>query len=101
MGIYAHLILTDVSDTDLIVPTLVSDPAVFPFWAADFLIVAIVAAAMSSMDSVLLVRINPYKNLIAPFRATSSAATKSNGPLCGAGFAMTAAAMALNPPGIS
>ena len=30
VGIYAHLILTDVSDTDLIVPTLVSDPAVFP-----------------------------------------------------------------------
>ena len=29
VGIYAHLILADVSDTDLIVPTLVGDPAVF------------------------------------------------------------------------
>ena len=81
MGIYAHLILTDVSDTDLIVPTLVSDPAVFPFWAADFLIVAIVAAAMSSMDSVLLVAASTlYKNLIAPFVRPHPRPTKSNGP---------------------
>lgn len=101
VGIYAHLILTDVSDTDLIVPTLVSDPTVFPFWAADFLIVAIVAAAMSSMDSVLLVAASTlYKNLIAPFRATSSAAHQVKWTRFAVlGFAMTAAAMALNPPG--
>ena len=55
VGIYAHLILTDVTDTDLIVPSLVNDASVFPFWATDFLVVSILAAAMSSMDSVLLV----------------------------------------------
>ena len=82
-------------------PTLVSDPTVFPFWAADFLIVAIVAAAMSSMDSVLLVAASTlYKNLIAPFRATSSAAHQVKWTrIAVLGFAMTAAAMALNPPG--
>ena len=55
IGIYAHLILDNVTDTDLIVPTLVNDAAIFPFWVTDLLIVSIVSAAMSSMDSVLLV----------------------------------------------
>ena len=54
VGIYAHLIMTDVTDTDLIVPSLVNDASVFPLWATDFLVVSILAAAMSSMDSVLL-----------------------------------------------
>ena len=72
VGIYAHAILTDVTDTDLIVPLLVNDPAVFPIWATDFLIVSILAAAMSSMDSVLLVAASTlYKNLVAPFRQRS------------------------------
>ena len=31
IGIYAHLILDNVTDTDLIVPTLVNDAAIFPF----------------------------------------------------------------------
>ena len=39
VGIYAHLILTEVTDTDLIVPSLVNDASVFPLWATDFLIV--------------------------------------------------------------
>ena len=33
VGIYAHLILTEVTDTDLIVPSLVNDASVFPLWA--------------------------------------------------------------------
>ena len=69
IGIYAHLILDNVTDTDLIVPTLVNDAAIFPFWVTDLLIVSIVSAAMSSMDSVLLVASSTlYKNLIAPFK---------------------------------
>ncbi|NIR78083.1 MAG: sodium/proline symporter, partial [Gemmatimonadetes bacterium] len=42
-----------VSDTDLVVPTLLSD--VFGQGTGAFLLVAMVAAAMSSLDSVLLV----------------------------------------------
>ena len=52
IGLYAHLILENVSDTDLIIPRLVNDLN-FPFWVTDLLIVSIVSAAMSSMDSVL------------------------------------------------
>ena len=37
IGIYAHLILDNVTDTDLIVPTLVNDAAIFPFWVTDLL----------------------------------------------------------------
>ncbi len=55
IGIYAHFLIDDIADTDLIVPMLIQDPAIFPLLIADFLVVAIVAAAMSSMDSVLLV----------------------------------------------
>jgi Na+/pantothenate symporter len=68
IGVYAHLLLDGVADTDLIVPTLVNDPSVFPLWAGDFLFVAIVAAAMSSMDSVLLVAASTgFRNLFLPF----------------------------------
>ena len=55
IGIYAHFLIDDIADTDLIVPMLIQDPAIFPMLIADFLVVAILAAAMSSMDSVLLV----------------------------------------------
>ena len=54
IGIYAHLFLTNVADTDLIVPTLVASE-MFPDVLAAFLVLAMVAAAMSSLDSVLLV----------------------------------------------
>ena len=55
LGIYAHFLIDDIADTDLIVPMLIQDPEIFPLLIADFLVVAILAAAMSSMDSVLLV----------------------------------------------
>ena len=98
VGVYAHLIMSGVTDTDLIVPTLVSDPNVFPLWAADFLIVAIVAAAMSSMDSVLLVAASTlYKNLIEPLRPSIRQVAWTRGSVVG--FAVVAAALALNPPG--
>jgi len=98
VGVYAHLIMEGVTDTDLIVPTLVSDPAVFPLWAGDFLIVAIVAAAMSSMDSVLLVAASTlYKNLIEPIRHSRRQLQWTR--LAVIGFAVVAAVLALRPPG--
>ena len=98
VGIYAHLILTDVTDTDLIVPSLVSDASVFPLWATDFLIVSILAAAMSSMDSVLLVAASTlYKNIVAPFNPSSRELLWTRTAVIG--FSIVAALLALNPPG--
>ena len=79
-------------------PTLINNAAIFPLWAADFLFVAIVAAAMSSIDSVLLVAASTgYKNLLAPF-------TQASRPLLWTRllvivFALLAAVVALDPPG--
>ena len=98
VGIYAHLILSEVTDTDLIVPTLVNDPSVFPLWATDFLIVSILAAAMSSMDSVLLVAASTlYKNVVAPFKKASRELLWTRTAVIG--FSVVAALLALNPPG--
>lgn len=98
IGLYAHLILENVTDTDLIVPRLVNDPAIFPFWVTDLLIVSIVSAAMSSMDSVLLVASSTlYKNIIAPFKAIENEVRWSRAAVIG--FACVSAFMALNPPG--
>lgn len=98
IGIYAHLILDNVADTDLIVPTLVNDATIFPFWVTDLLIVSIVSAAMSSMDSVLLVASSTlYKNLIAPFKKVENEVRLSRVAVIG--FACLAAFLALNPPG--
>jgi SSS family transporter len=98
IGIYAHLLLDNVSDTDLIVPTLINNAAIFPMWAADFLFVAIVAAAMSSIDSVLLVAASTgYKNLLAPFVQAQRPLLWTR--LLVVVLALVAALVALNPPG--
>lgn len=98
IGLYAHLILENVTDTDLIIPRLVNDPAIFPFWVTDLLIVSIVSAAMSSMDSVLLVASSTlYKNIIAPFKTIENEVRWSRVAVIA--FACISALMALNPPG--
>ncbi len=98
VGIYAHLILSEVADTDLIVPKLVNDSSVFPLWATDFLIVSILAAAMSSMDSVLLVAASTLsKNIVAPLGGPSRELFWTRASVIG--FSVLAALLALNPPG--
>ena len=114
VGLYAHFLLEGVADTDLIVPTLVRDGAVFPPLARDFLVVAILAAAMSSLDSVLLVAASVTTRDIAGrwFQSSASAAApKDAAAPAGAGrivvwtrigvvaFAALAAIVALKPPG--
>ncbi len=98
IGLYSHFLLEDVTDTDLIVPTLLNAPEIFPIWAADFLTVAIVAAAMSSMDSVLLVAASTsFKNLIRPLHPTKAELGWTRSLVMV--IAVLAAALALNPPG--
>ena len=87
-----------VTDTDVIVPTLINREAIFPIWASDFLILAIVAAAMSSMDSVLLVASSTlYKNLVMPFKRSKNPVVFTR--LTIVLTAIFSAALALNPPG--
>jgi SSS family transporter len=98
IGLYAHLILENVTDTDLIIPRLVNDPTIFHFWVTDLLIVSILSAAMSSMDSVLLVASSTlYKNIIAPFKTIENEVRWSRAAVIA--FACISAFMALNPPG--
>ena len=56
LGLYAHFVIGQgVVDTDQVIPMMLSDPAIFPPVAQAFLFLALVSAAMSSLDSVLLV----------------------------------------------
>jgi len=98
LGLYAHFLLDGVSDTDLVVPTLVNDPGVIPPLAGDFLVIAILAAAMSSLDSVLLVAASvASRDLLR--RSRREATVVGSARLGVAGFAVVAAVVALNPPG--
>ena len=98
IGLYAHLLMDGVTDTDVIIPTLINREAIFPIWASDFLILAIVAAAMSSMDSVLLVASSTlYKNLVMPFRPAKNPLVFTRVVVITT--AVFSAILALNPPG--
>jgi SSS family transporter len=98
VGLYARFLLDGVTDTDLVIPMLVNDPGVFPLWAGDFLIIAIIAAAMSSMDSVLLVGASVlYRDVVEPVRPAARPLAWTRGGVVG--LAAVAALVALNPPG--
>jgi len=98
VGIYAHFLLDGVTDTDLIMPTLLNDPAVFPVWVADFLIIAMIAAAMSSMDSVLLVAASVlYRDLVEIARPAANPLVWTRAGVVG--IAALSAWIALRPPG--
>ena len=99
LGLYAHFLLDGVTDTDLVVPTLVNDPAVIPPLAGDFLVIAILAAAMSSLDSVLLVAASVASRDLFSRRRRSDGTVVAGARLGVVGFAGSAAIIALNPPG--
>jgi sodium/pantothenate symporter len=98
VGILARALLDGVPDTDLVIPTLINDVSVFPVWVADFLVVAMVAAAMSSMDSVLLVAASVlYKDVVETLHPTAHPLTWTR--IGVVGCSLVAALIALNPPG--
>ncbi len=100
VGMYASVLLSGVTDTDLIVPTLVNDSAVFPRAAGDFLVVAIIAAAMSSLDSVLLVAASVFTRDIAAEVRSLDGARQIRWTRVGVVvFAIAGALLALRPPG--
>ncbi len=100
VGMYASVLLTGVTDTDLIVPTLITDRGVFPPLAGDFLVLAIVAAAMSSLDSVLLVAASVFtRDFIAEIRPMTGVSQVSWTRLGVVAFAIAGAGFAFRPPG--
>ena len=100
VGLYARFLLDGVTDTDLVVPLLVTDPTVFPGLVGDFLVVAITAAAMSSLDSVLLVAasvvVRDIRMELGPLPDRSAIAWTRWGVVA---FALVGAIVALDPPG--
>ncbi|MDA0327565.1 MAG: sodium/solute symporter [Gemmatimonadetes bacterium] len=100
IGMYARRVLGDgITDTDLVVPTLLTE--VFGSGTGAFLVVAMVAAAMSSLDSVLLVMASTMErdvvSVLRPGRAEKAEMAWTK--LWVALFALITAVIALNPPG--
>jgi SSS family transporter len=102
IGIYAWRALpAGVSDSDLVVPSLLNNTTVFPEYVGAVLMVAMVAAAMSSLDSVLLVMATTFqRDVVSKFRPTSDDSHAiRNTRIMVAVFALVTAIIALNPPG--
>jgi SSS family transporter len=98
VGIFARLLLDGVTDTDMIMPTLITSPSVFPLWVADCLVIAMVAAAMSSMDSVLLVAASVlYKDVVETVHPTAHPLVWTR--IGVVALSVLAALVALRPPG--
>ncbi len=102
IGIYARNIFpTGMEDTDRIVPALLSGGDIFSPAVAAFLLVAMVAAAMSSLDSVLLVTASTCErdivNLWRP--SVSESASLRDTRIYVVLFAFITALVALDPPG--
>ena len=102
IGLYARNIFPDgISDTDLIIPTILSGGTVFNPAVGAFLLVAMVAAAMSSLDSVLLVTGSTCaRDVIGPIRRIEDegAIMRLTRGLVVV-FALITALIALRPPG--
>ena len=97
LGLYARFLIEGVTDTDVLIPTLVNDSAIFPRYVGDFLVVAMLGAAMSSIDSVLLVAASVTSRDLLP-QATEAREVRRT-RLGVVGFALVAALVALRPPG--
>ena len=101
IGIYARNILpAGISDTDRIIPRLLSEGTVFHPALGAFLLLAMIAAAMSSLDSVLLVMASTCQRDLAGFwrpPGSEKAALRAT-RIYVALFAFTTALIALTPP---
>jgi len=102
IGIYArNLFPGGISDTDRIVPEILSGGAVFPPAVGAFLALAMIAAAMSSLDSVLLVLASTcQRDIVGIWRSAVPEASAIRATrVYVAVFALLTALVALDPPG--
>ena len=102
IGLYAHAVIgSGLAESDLVVPTLLGDAGILPALPAAFILVAMLAAAMSSLDSVLLVMASTWeRDVISLFRPQADEGRAvAHTRLWVALFAIITAWLALNPPG--
>ena len=102
IGLYAHRIINySLPDSDMVVPTLLADPNIFNPFLSSFLALSMIAAAMSSLDSVLLVMASTFhRDIISINKGERSESlqiksTRKYVVIC----AVITAIIALNPPG--
>ncbi len=101
VGLYARNIIPGgLPDTDMVVPQLLTTPGVFSAGTAAFLLLAMVAAAMSSLDSVLLVMASTAeRDIVGMARKPGSERSVLRATrLYVALFALITAIISLNPP---
>ena len=101
VGLYARNIMPGgLADTDMVVPQLLTTPGVFSAGVSAFLLLAMVAAAMSSLDSVLLVMASTaQRDIVGMFRTgTSERSMLTATRLYVALFALITAIISLSPP---
>ncbi len=101
VGLFAHAILgSGLPDSDLVVPTLLGDAAILGTFPAAFVVVAMLAAAMSSIDSVLLVMAATWeRDLVSLLRQVDDARAVTETRRWVALFALITALLAIRPPG--
>ncbi|MDH3224084.1 MAG: sodium/solute symporter [Gemmatimonadota bacterium] len=101
VGLYARNIIPGgLDDTDLVVPQLLTMGSVFSEGTAAFLLLAMVAAAMSSLDSVLLVMASTAeRDIVGMFIEREDRAMVRSTRFYVALFALITAIISLNPPG--
>jgi SSS family transporter len=103
IGLYARRIIPEgITETDAVVPALLTTSGAFSSGTAAFLLLGMIAAAMSSLDSVLLVTASTADRdivrLLRPRPTDERAIVRSTRGYV-ALFAAITAAIALNPPG--
>ena len=101
VGLYARNILPGgLADTDMVVPQLLAAEGVFTPGVSAFLLLAMVAAAMSSLDSVLLVMASTAQRDLAGmvWKSGSDRSTLVATRVYVAIFALVTAIISLNPP---
>lgn len=101
LGLFAHRLQLSVEDSDRVIPELLARPELFSPPVAALLLLAMLSAAMSSLDSVLLVLASSFqRDLVEALRtsdtgdAQSIRATRFSVIV----FALITAAVALRPP---
>ncbi len=107
LGLFARLLDLQVDDSDRVIPELLARPELFSAPAASVLLLAMLSAAMSSLDSVLLVLASSFqRDLADPLRKLVGRATSAPSEalqiratrISVIVFALITAAVALRPP---